>query len=31
MKALIIEDGYIEKPIDPERISRIKRLTGETG
>jgi hypothetical protein len=29
--ALIIEDGYIEKPIDPERvISRIKRLTGET-
>jgi two-component system, cell cycle response regulator DivK len=24
-------DGYIEKPIDPERvISQIKRLTGET-
>jgi hypothetical protein len=24
-------DGYIEKPIDPERvISQIRRLTGET-
>jgi hypothetical protein len=29
--ALIHEDDYIEKPIDPKRvISQIKRLTGET-